>query len=867
LSKGLKVGLALATTVVVVVAGIALLRQNHVKQSPCNVLLITLDTTRVDRLGCYGYADAVTPALDALAAGGVVFDQAFSNVPMTLPSHATVLTGLLPPEHGVRVNGEQKYDLPAATLAELLRAKGYQTGAFIAAVVLDSANGLDRGFDVYSDEVPQEYKDRGAEPLSAYRPGDMVADDAIGWLTKRDPDRPFFCWVHLFDPHMPYFAHEELKGTRYEGQASYDAEVAFIDIQVGRLRRVLEEQKLASNTLVIAFGDHGEGLGEHGEGGHGHMLYASTMHVPLILSLPGRIHAGCRVGAMVSLVDLFGTVQEVLGFEEPEERSGRSLAPALFGRDIESLPSYGETLLTFTSFNWSPLWSLTTPEWKYIRSAKLHLYDLPKDPKELSNLAEQRREELERLEKELAALEGQMILHDAPSVEMTAETIARLEALGYISGSQQHFDKQTMDYASLRDVEDMAWIIGELPRMRALSKTGSPSAELVGLLRKLVKASPESPSFHAKLVDALVKSERVPEALPEALEYLKLKPADADMHQTVATSYLYLGKPAEAVPYFWQAIQLKPDFAQPHDELAKLLRRHGDPDGAARHAADQRGSLKVEAAESYELGVVLAGVGRFVEAFEQFKKALAAAPDDPVVHNGFAHALEQKGDFAAASEQYSRALALEPDKPERLYRLGTSLGREGKYAEAVEQLRRFVVMKPDDVPGHTNLGLVLARAGKLEEAVSQFAEAQRLAPDDGQVRLTRAGVLEEAGRLGEAVADYREAVRLKPERSDWANHLARILATSPSAEIRNGPEAVRLAEAACQATARKDAFFLDTLAAAYAEAGRLDEAVATATEALTLAQTSGKTDLATAIQRRIELFKAGRPFHEAPKAP
>jgi arylsulfatase A-like enzyme/Flp pilus assembly protein TadD len=868
LNKRVKVGLAFAAVGLAVVVGNVLLRRGHAEQKPCNLLLITLDTVRADHLGCYGHTAAATPVLDGLAAEGVAFDRAFANVPMTLPSHVTVMTGLLPPEHGVRVNGEQKYDLPTATLAELLRGHGYQTGAFIAAVVLDSAHGLDRGFDVYLDEVSEEDKNRCKdEPLSAYRSGDHVTDDALVWLSKRDPRRPFFCWVHLYDPHMPYFGHEVLKGTRYESRASYDGEIAFMDVQIGRLLRFLKDHRLTSETLVIAFGDHGEGLGEHGERAHGHFLYESTMRVPLIFSQAGRVRAGVRVQAMVSLVDLFGTVLDLLGFESPDERSGRSLAPALFGREIASLPSYGETLLPFTSFKWSPLWSLTTPQWKYIRSARLHLYDRPADAKELNNLASERREEVERLEKELAAIEAQMVLHDAARVELDAETIAHLEALGYIAGGQQHSDMQTVDYASLHDIEDMAWIIGEIPRLRALGHQNDSSAELISTLKKIVEASPESFSFRGKLVASLIETDRTDEALGHALEYLRLKPSDHDMHQTVATSYLYLGKPADAVPFFWQAIRLKADFGLPHDELAKVLRRYGDTDGAARHAEDQRGSLNADAAEPYDLGVVLAAVGRPVEAFEQFRKAVAAAPSDPVVQSGFALALEQKGEFAEASEHYSRALSLDPDNASRVYRLGTSLGREGKYAEATEQLRRFVELKPDDVPGRTNLGLVLARAGKLDESLEQFAEAQRLAPDDGQVRLTRAGVLEETGRVGEAVADYREAARLKPDRSDWANHLARILATHPSAEIRNGAEAVRLAEAACQATARKDASFLDTLAAAYAEVGRFDQAVSTATEALSLAQAAGKTELVTGIQRRIGLFKVGQPFREAAKSP
>jgi arylsulfatase A-like enzyme/tetratricopeptide (TPR) repeat protein len=863
--KRLSVLLAVA---ILVVAGLFLgfrhSRNNSASAPPCNVLLITLDTVRADHLGCYGYEPALTPALDALAAKGAMFEQAFSNVPMTLPSHATIMTGLLPPEHGVRVNGEQRLDIPKATLAEMLRGRGYQTGAFIAAVVLDHANGLDRGFDVYSDQVPEEFKQHCAEPLSAYRPGDVVTNDALAWLAQRDPNRPFFCWVHLFDPHMPYFAHEIMKGTKFENTASYDEEIAFTDIQVRRLTDYLAQQNLTERTVVIAFGDHGEGLGEHHEDAHGYMLYDSTLHVPLIVSLPGRVQPGIRVKSLVSLVDLFGTVLDLVGGGETEERSGRSLMGALIGREIPSVASYAETLMPLTAFSWSPLWSLTQPEWKYIRSSRLHLYDRPVDPGELNNLATERRGKVEEMEKALKSIEGEMVVHDAATVEMTSETIARLEALGYVSGGPRNFADQAIDYSSLREVDDVIHLIRELPRLRTMIKNNQ-NEELVGELRGILLQSPESVGFRSSLVSALIKTGRTEEALTEALECHKLKPSDHEMCQTIATTYLYLGKPVEAVPYFWEAIRLKPDFAPAHDELAKLLRGNGDLEAADRHSADTRAKLNKEAAEPYELGVVLAAKQRFDEAMEQFNEALRISPDDAVIHAGFARALEQKGDYAAAAQQYAEAVRLDPADPQKLGDFGKVLAKQGNYAESAQYLAKSLELKPEDVPVRTNLGLALARQGKLDEALVQFSEALRLAPNDGQVHLTKAGVLEENGRLAEAVAEYREAVRLNPDAPDWANHLAKILATHANAEFRDGAEAVRLAEQACSATGEKNAAFLDTLAAAYAEVGRFPDAVTTAKKALAIAREAQKADLVPEIQQRIELYENSKPYHAAPK--
>ena len=295
-----------------------------------NVVLITLDTTRADRLGCYGYARALTPALDELAAKGVLFEQAFCSAPLTLPSHATMLTGLHPPEHGLRVNAKKSLDSTTVTVAEVLRKAGYRTGAFIASFVLDSEFGLDGGFDVYDDGEADNDSVQSAEAkVMQYRSGDRVTDAALKWLAG--VDEPFFCWVHLFDPHQPYRRHEALAGTAFAGKPSYDSEIAFADMQVRRLMDFLSGRHLSDRTLVVVVGDHGEGFGQHGEIDHGWMLYDTTMRVPLIFSLPGRVGQGQRSDALVSLVDLMPTILEFAGIERASTGMGRSLGAALSG--------------------------------------------------------------------------------------------------------------------------------------------------------------------------------------------------------------------------------------------------------------------------------------------------------------------------------------------------------------------------------------------------------------------------------------------------------------------------------------------------------------------------------------------------------
>src|SRR5207247_4868114 len=285
---------------------------------------------------------------------------------------------------------------------------GYQTGAFVAAFVLNSRFGLNRGFQTYDDDLAGAWRQAVPEPLSVYRPGDRVTDAALDWLDRAVATtgaRPFFAWVHLYDPHYPYHVHAELAGTPFEGAASYDAEGAFMDRQVGRLTGFLAQRHLAETTLVIAVGDHGEGLGDHGEPEHGYLLNEEVLRVPLLVSLPGVVREGLRVSAVVSLVDLVPTILDVLEIPHEPRGRGRSLRAGLRGEGLPSLPSYAETDLPYTLFGWSPLRSLTTTRWKYVRTAPPSLRARGPGAKEVHHLFSTRHAQARPLEAQLAATE------------------------------------------------------------------------------------------------------------------------------------------------------------------------------------------------------------------------------------------------------------------------------------------------------------------------------------------------------------------------------------------------------------------------------------------------------------------------------
>ena len=542
----------------------------------CNVLLITLDTTRADHLGCYGSASALTPALDKLAANGVLFEKAFCNVPLTLPSHATILTGLYPPEHGLRINATKTLPRHVPILSEILSSNDYRTAAFLASHVLASKFGLNRGFHVYDDSLPG-HSSRG-EKENPYRSGDDVVDVATSWIAKNSSNR-FFCWVHLYDPHFPYYTHENLFGTRFKN-TPYDAEIAFVDLQVGRLLDSLETCGIKDRTLIVIVGDHGESLeGEHNEPRpfHGYMLYNSTMRVPLIFSLPGRIQQGGRVPSLVSLIDLFPTILGLLGLSPTDAGSGRDLGPALRGQMIPARPCYAETEYP-KSYGWSPLQTLITERWKYIRTPRTEVYDLLSDPNELRNLVKQMPEKVKDLDMQLSSIEKGMTLVEAESINLTANDRRVLESLGYLAG-QASLPSGRPD-SLLKDIKDMVTVITMSYEAEKLTRQ-AVYKEALALWRTIVEESPECFSFRNGLGCVLLENDLIEEAVTE-FKRLKTNIEADDAHKHDLLYPLVLNNLAfcmtkadhfeDALPIVQEAIKIDPLQAQFHHTLATVYK-------------------------------------------------------------------------------------------------------------------------------------------------------------------------------------------------------------------------------------------------------------------------------------------------------
>ena len=413
-----------------------------------NLLFITFDTTRADHLSAYGYRRMTSPAIDSLAKRGAHFMRAYSQVPSTLPAHSTMFTGLLPPEDGVRCNGKYRLSAARTTLAETLAAEGFDTGAILGAFPLDSRFGLDQGFAVYDDDfassalTAKRRKGRmddpgfwiGHEFVDFERGADEVTGRALNWLAERK--RPWFLFVHYFDAHWPYEPPEAFAGAQ---DSAYDAEIASADFELGRLLDAVE--RMPGRTLIVFTADHGEGLGEHGEQLHNRFLYDSTLHVPLVIVLDGKVAHGLKVEDPVGHVDLFSTVLELLGVRAASPPSGRSLVPLLEGKSLPPRPVYAETLVpTLERPQGIEVRAWIDGREKLIRTdtiggeVRIELYDLVADPQEISDLSrvdpKRTRALLDALDAERARLEKSAVPPEALAVDEGTEQ--RLKSLGYL---------------------------------------------------------------------------------------------------------------------------------------------------------------------------------------------------------------------------------------------------------------------------------------------------------------------------------------------------------------------------------------------------------------------------------------------------
>jgi arylsulfatase A-like enzyme/Tfp pilus assembly protein PilF len=617
---------------------------------PPNVVLITIDTVRADHLGCYGYKLIETPHLDALAAVGVRFANAYSPVPITLPAHSVMLTGTYPMRTGMHDFSGNRLNASQPTLATLLHAKGYATGAVVGSAVLDSRFGLGRGFEFYYDHF--DFSRLDEKNIDAMmRPGGEVVDRALGWLNG-ERQKPFLLWVHLYDAHHPYNPPPPYL-QKYRSHP-YDGGIAFVDAQVGRVVAYLKAKGIYDQTLIVVAGDHGEGLGEHGEKTHGFFIYESTLHVPLIFKLPTGIgQQKSVVNDSANLADLLPTVLELVSAHRPIEVQGRSLVPSMTGKSAGTpAESYAETYLPRIHFNWSELRGIRYRQYHFIDAPRPELYDLSTDPHELKNLYAAQRAVANELRKRL----GQFITQFTPaSGEKTAETtgldpslMERLKSLGYVAVAGGA--DEVLSDRRLADPKDRIQEYELVSDALADSQRGNYTESI----RKLQRAEQIEKDFlpvHYLLALNYYRQNDFPTAINEFQIVLKLSPDYTLANYYLGLSYTHAEDWDQAIDSFRRTLELDPtNFSAAYNLGAAYLKKENVAD--AETAFRQAVRINPGYAQAHEaLGELLLYNGRLDEAIAALRAALEIAPGNAKAREALVKALQANGQGREAEEE------------------------------------------------------------------------------------------------------------------------------------------------------------------------------------------------------------------------
>ena len=624
-----------------------------------HLVIVTIDTLRADRVGAYGYAVAATPHLDALAREGAMALSASAHVPLTRPSHVTLLTGRLPSETGIRDNFAPAIVPQVPLLAEVLKKAGFATGAFVSSVVLDSSAGFDRGFDVYGDEFEATGKARFLNTVQ--KRGDVTTGEAIAWLDRVAPTgQRVFLWLHLYDPHDPYEPPEPY-ASRFAGRP-YDGEVAFSDDLVGRLDGALARLGLRDRTALIVTSDHGEGLGEHGETLHGFFAYQTTLAVPFLVRGPG-VRPGTRLANTARLVDVFPTVLDLLGVAAPEgARPGRSLAPALAGGPAGDEPIvYAESLVPLLHFGWSDLRVLREGRFKYIQAPRPELYDLKTDPGETTNLAGKEPARAEALRKALGTIldaERAQSKSAGPAPAIAPELLEKLGALGYVGGAAPA-DTPTPGADPKDRIEDFR-IANELIREGLARLHEGAFAESASRFRAVLARGISSFEVHFYLARALSGLGRYAEAARHFEEAARRSPSHAPAWVGLARSLVAAGRKQEARKAFESALPLVPTNGALRAEAGDLLREQGDAAGAIRLQTEATKLSPDVASYWNSLGMTLGGNGKPAEAERAFREAVKLDASNHRYAYNLGLVLRDQGRAAEARPWFEKALALDP---------------------------------------------------------------------------------------------------------------------------------------------------------------------------------------------------------------
>lgn len=726
------------------------------ENTPPNILLITLDTTRADHLSCYGHPAGATPVLDGLAAQGARFSRAYTVTPLTIPAHSSLFTGMYPPRHGVRDNGDFFLSEDAVTLAERLNDAGYQTMASVGAEVTSHHWGFAQGFDAFFDDMSDSADERNRWRVE--RSGDKVVDDALGWLeTEVDSEQPWFSWVHMFDVHHPYTPPEPY-ASRYPDP--YVGELAFVDSQVGRLLDHLRTKADLDNTWVLVMSDHGEGRGSHGEGLHGVLLYDATTRIPLIIRGPDKPAVGV-VEAPSSLVDVFATVLDIAALEPAENIDGRSLLPLTAGTEAtegEGRSVYLESMYGYYHYSWAPQSALVDPNHKLIHSTTPELYSRF-DRNESNNLATVEPDQLAQI---IASLDARTAVMEpaentADRAQLSAERAAQLEALGYmVSGPSEDDDGSIPD--NLPDPVSQLPLLGEIERVRLAMQEGDFDTAQTAAEAVLEK----SPGFFEVrwMLSLIMKGKGDLDAAEEVLvRMIEDKPQSSMPLVGMGGVQFQRGNLSQAEQFLAQAIEIDPYLSNAWGPYLHTLFIQRKLELLKKRVPEARERLPTSPEVMGMEGILMA-IDNAPEAEEVLRASLAAAPRQPFIRTVLATLLRQAGEDQEAESLLLDEIHNSPPSVPARKNLVEMYAEQQRFTEQIEQLNVIITVQPPNHLDFHSRAQAHFNTMAYERALEDIIRCQRTAPQYAPCLMLEANALKKMGREAEAEAAYLRALEM-----------------------------------------------------------------------------------------------------------
>ena len=717
------------------------------KDRDFNVIVITLDTTRADRLPSYGCRDVVTPTLDAFAARGVRFEKCYAQTPLTLPSHTTLMTGTLPLFHGIRDNGGFFVPEKLKTMAELFKDKGYETGAFIAAYVLDSKWGLNQGFDTYFDKFDLS-KFKRVSLGTVQRPANEILDQALPWLEERKAKR-FFAWLHLYDPHTPYEPpppYDKLYANR-----PYLGEIAFADSEIGRLWGWLQSNGLLEKTFIVFAGDHGESLGEHEEQSHGFFVYQAAIHVPLIVVTPFAKLQGVVSPEVTTLADVLPTVCDMAGLPVPAEVQGKSLLPAFFGRRRKETPlAYSETYYPRFHYGWSDLKSVQDGRYKLILAPVPELYNVVADPREEKNLIYLEKKVYENLNAEAEAFisRASRNAYEVDVSKVDEETREKLSALGYVGSFA---DPAKLKGKKLANPKEKITVFNELSRAREMGFDGKAD-EAIRIIKGIIATDPDVTEAYFSIGNILFQDRKFPEAIGYFTQVLDRKPDDSFAAINIALAFEGMGRFDEAEKFLLGHIGkgfTDPQFYFMLGNMSYVQKKY---DQAIPYLEKCLVSNAESAGSHSLLGAIYIIKNDLPRAEEHLRKAAELNPRLANIHFFSAELADKRGLTSEAESEYLKQLEVSPKHFKSMYNLARIYRQAGDTARELEFLNKCLESDPRFPLTYFYLARIhLNRGERYQDAIDMVKKGIELKPEKTELPLGYFLLADLYNRVGDVV--------------------------------------------------------------------------------------------------------------------